>query len=416
MKASIVLQPSNATMGEIIKDLLSSQNPFYDKVWLVSAFANAKAIERIAPNILESKTRGASINVIVGFDVKSTSAEALKRINSLGVNSILVHNALGGHTFHPKIYLFEATNQEAEVFIGSNNLTDGGLYTNYEASARVTFEFPSDHEEYSRFFTSLGAYLKPAGSTAQVLNNELIEILVKRGDVPTEKEIRKIQAETLKIEKRIDIPQSPFGVEKIRRPPVLNKSTKKFTLAITEERTNVLMPLESLSVSDLRFKTVSDEFNTLQDAILYFASLRNSVDFVADLRWPDGVACPYCGSKEPYFFKTRNIWRCKICKKEFSAKVGTIFEDSPISLDKWLIAIWIVANAKNKISSYGLHRFFGITQKSTWFMLHRIQFAMQAERNKTYVNKHKTEFQRFSDLAKIVVTVPKKKLQELKKV
>lgn len=147
MKINIVLQPSNATMGEIIKDLFSSQTPFYEKVWLVSAFANTNAIERIAPNIIEAKTRGANINVIVGFDVKSTSAEALKKINSLGVNSLLVHNAHGGHTFHPKIYLFEATNNGAQVFIGSNNLTDGGLYTNYEASTRVTFEFPSDHED-----------------------------------------------------------------------------------------------------------------------------------------------------------------------------------------------------------------------------------------------------------------------------
>ena len=102
MKIDVVLQPSNAIMGEIIKDLLS--NPFYDKVWLVTAFANAKAVQRIAPNILEAKTRGVDINIVVGFDVKSTSAEALKLIDSLEVNSILVHNARGGHTFHPKIY------------------------------------------------------------------------------------------------------------------------------------------------------------------------------------------------------------------------------------------------------------------------------------------------------------------------
>ena len=411
MKINIVLQPSNAEMGEIIKDLLSSQNPFYDKVWLVSAFANAKAIERIKPNILEAKTKGANIHIVVGFDVKSTSAEALKKIDSLGVNTMLVHNARGGHTFHPKIYLFEATNKEAEVFVGSNNLTDGGLYTNYEASTRATFEFPSDHEEYSRFFTSLAAYLKPTGSTAQVLTNELIEILVKRGDVPTEKEIRKSQAEALKIKKRIDIPKSPFGVEKIRRPPVLNKSIKK-SVPIIEEKTNILISLEPLGVLDLRFKTVSDQFTTLQDAILYFSNLQNAVDFVADLRWPNGVACPHCESKDPYFIKTRKIWKCKICKKDFSAKVGTVFEDSPISLDKWLITIWMMANAKNKISSFGLHRFFGITQKSTWFMLHRIQFAIQAEENKIQINKHQTEFQRFSDLAKIVINVPKKKLQE----
>ncbi|KAF0108694.1 MAG: hypothetical protein FD146_580 [Anaerolineaceae bacterium] len=227
MKTSVVLQPSNAEMGEIIKDLLSSQKPSYDKVWLVSAFANAQAIQRIAPNILEAKARGANVNIVVGFDVNSTSAEALKRINSLGVNSILVHNARGGHTFHPKIYLFESAGKGAEVFVGSSNLTDGGLYTNYEASTRTTFEFPIDSGEYARFFASLEAYLKPAGSTAQILTSELIEILVKRGDVPTEKEIRESQAKTLKPKKKTGIPKSPFGVEKIKRPPILRKHVKK---------------------------------------------------------------------------------------------------------------------------------------------------------------------------------------------
>ena len=113
MKTSVVLQPSNIEMGEIIKKLLSSQNPSYDKVWLVSAFANAQAIQRIASNILEAKARGATINIVVGFDVKSTSAEAFERINSLEVNSIIVHNARGGHTFHPKIYLFRVGGQKS---------------------------------------------------------------------------------------------------------------------------------------------------------------------------------------------------------------------------------------------------------------------------------------------------------------
>jgi len=250
MKTSVVLQPSNAEMGEIIKGLLSSQNPVYDKVWLVSAFANAQAIQRIAPNILEAKARGSNINIVIGFDVNSTSAEALKRINSLGVNSILVHNARGGHTFHPKIYLFEAVGKRAEVFVGSNNLTDGGLYTNYEASTRTIFEFPSDDNEYTLFFASLEAYLNPTGSTSQVLTSELIEVLVRRGDVPTEKEIRKNQAKILKPKKRGNIPKSPFGVEKIKRPPALKKSVK--TPSVTKPKMGIaITPVQAASVSNL---------------------------------------------------------------------------------------------------------------------------------------------------------------------
>lgn len=246
MKISVVLQPSNAEMGEIIKDLLSSQKPFYNNVWLISAFANAQAIQRIAPNILKAKAKGANINIVVGFDVKSTSAEALKRINSLGVNSVLVHNARGGHTFHPKIYLFEATGEWVEAFIGSNNLTDGGLYTNYEASTRTTFKFPADDEEYAQFFSSLETYLKPRGSTAQVLTQELIDILVKRGEVQTEKEIRKIQTKLLKPKKKSNIPKSPFGAEKIKRPPSLKKSVKKIS---TTSRTGA--KIKSVHVLDM---------------------------------------------------------------------------------------------------------------------------------------------------------------------
>lgn len=116
---------------------------------------------------------------------------------------------------------------------------------------------------------------------------------------------------------------------------------------------------------------------TLQEAIIYFSDIQNSIDFIAAMRWSDGVTCPHCQSKENYHLTARKIWRCKSCKKDFSVKVGTIFEDSPVTLDKWLAAIWMIANAKNGISSYELHRALGITQKSAWFMLHRIRLAMQ---------------------------------------
>ena len=101
---------------------------------------------------------------------------------------------------------------------------------------------------------------------------------------------------------------------------------------------------------------------------------------VRELRWPDGVVtCPRCGHDQHSFIKTRLLWYCKGCKKQFTAKVGTIFEDSPIGLDKWLPAIWLLVNAKNGISSYELHRALGVTQKTAWFMLHRIRLAMQTK-------------------------------------
>lgn len=118
---------------------------------------------------------------------------------------------------------------------------------------------------------------------------------------------------------------------------------------------------------------------TLHEAILYFAEGTNALDFVANLRWPSGPVCPCCGSKEVRFLGTRGIWECKgkHAKRQFSVKVGTIFEDSPIKLDKWLCVMWMLANCKNGVSSYEIHREIGVTQKTGWFMLQRIRLAMQ---------------------------------------
>jgi len=118
---------------------------------------------------------------------------------------------------------------------------------------------------------------------------------------------------------------------------------------------------------------------TLQQAILYFADAHNCLNFMVERRWPNGVECPTCGRKDVRFISTRRMWECKAAhsRKQFSCKVGTIFEDSPIPLDKWLIAIWMIANCKNGVSSYEIGRALGVTQKSAWFMLHRIRLAMQ---------------------------------------
>jgi transposase-like protein len=123
------------------------------------------------------------------------------------------------------------------------------------------------------------------------------------------------------------------------------------------------------------------EPTTLIEAIEYFSNPDVCLDFMVKLRWPDGVACPTCGSVDVRFIPTRRIWECKSKheKRQFSVKVGTIFEDSPIPLNKWLATIWMIANAKNGVSSYEVHRVIGVTQKSAWFMLHRIRLAMQSE-------------------------------------
>jgi transposase-like protein len=116
---------------------------------------------------------------------------------------------------------------------------------------------------------------------------------------------------------------------------------------------------------------------TLQTCIQYFSNEDVCIQFVASLRWPDGQApCPKCASKNSVYMENRRVWRCRDCQKQFSVKVGSIFEDSPIPLNKWLAGMWMMAGAKNGISSCEVARALGITQKSAWFMLHRLRLAI----------------------------------------
>jgi transposase-like protein len=123
---------------------------------------------------------------------------------------------------------------------------------------------------------------------------------------------------------------------------------------------------------------MASEPKTLQEAILYFDNPANCREYLVARRWPDGVVCPRCGSTKVVFMEKYNRWQCSVAHdaRQFTSKTGTIFEDSPISLDKWLLAMWQVVNCKNGISSYEIHRAIGVTQKTAWFMDHRIRLAL----------------------------------------
>jgi transposase-like protein len=146
---------------------------------------------------------------------------------------------------------------------------------------------------------------------------------------------------------------------------------------------------------------------TLQYATVYFGDSDKAFAAAVALRWPNGITCPRCESKEHSFISTRKIWFCKGCKKQFTIKLGSIFEDSPLGMDKWMFATWLVSNCKNGVSSCEIARHLGITQKSAWFMDHRIRHAMhsgsfdnklsgQIEADETYIggkarNMHASE-------------------------
>jgi len=167
------------------------------------------------------------------------------------------------------------------------------------------------------------------------------------------------------------------------------------------------------------------EPTTLQEAIQYFSDPNNCRDYLVHRRWPDGVTCPRCGSKNVLFLDKYNRWHCreKHDAPQFTLKTGTVMEDSPIGLDKWLMVMWQIVNSKNGISSCEVHRAIGITQKSAWFMDHRIRFALgmapgnklsgQVEADETFIGGKARNIHRSKREAKITGTGGKDKVAVL---
>jgi transposase-like protein len=122
-----------------------------------------------------------------------------------------------------------------------------------------------------------------------------------------------------------------------------------------------------------------DSPRTLIEAIQYFSDEKVCIDAVAEMRWPDGPKCPECWAEKPYYLKTQKRWKCRNCRIQFSVKRGSIFEDSPVSLTKWLPALWLLVNCKNGVSSHELGRSLGVTQKTAWFMLQRLRLVLKAK-------------------------------------
>lgn len=131
---------------------------------------------------------------------------------------------------------------------------------------------------------------------------------------------------------------------------------------------------------------MNDTPKTLLEAVRYFSSPKVCFEAMLAVKWPDGkITCPKCGGEQIGVITSRSMLQCKAkdCRKQFSVKVGTIFEDSPLGLDKWFVAVWAIANCKNGISSLELHRALGVRQPTAWFMLHRIRLAMKTRSFRT---------------------------------
>lgn len=158
----------------------------------------------------------------------------------------------------------------------------------------------------------------------------------------------------------------------------------------------------------------------LLEAIRYFSDENRCIGFVASMRWSNGVVCPTCGRVDVSYLQKQKRWQCKSAhsKRQFSVKTGTVFEDSPLGLDKWLPAAWMVINAKNGVSSYEMARNLHVTQKTAWFMNHRIRKAMElgtieklsgtVEADETYVGGKSRMGEKFKNKTAIVGIVEKK--------
>jgi len=304
MRIKILTQPfdsygHNIAIGEKLFELLDSRAPFFDKVWFVSAFVNLKAIIRLRPHIVASRQAGAEIHFVIGIDHHSTSVEALREIVALGVDAKIVNNPKPGHTFHPKLYLFEATDQKAELFIGSSNLTEGGLFTNYEAIVWLSFDLTGqDIALYRDAQSSFDRYLNPTGPIVQPLTEELIQVLTDRGDIVSEAIKRRARRQAASIARQAGQvttgPPAPFGVEAVPSPPPLPAEPVRRIIRAVERRRHKIPAREPAPSYDVTAFYM--HLNKLQgptipgEARIPIAARRIAEDFWG---WPDQYRVEY---------------------------------------------------------------------------------------------------------------------------
>lgn len=226
MDIRTISQPE-VQLGNEIDEILEERDAF-DRIVFVSAFVSLRTILRMREQLLEKQEAGARLRLIVGIDLGGTSREVLEELLLWRCEVFICHNAIPRSTFHPKVYMLRRA-QRATLFLGSNNLTDGGFYTNYEAATRYDFDFPADEGEFLRLVAPLASFFEPQGDTVQPLNAELITTLAARGELPSEADARRRQRNenTRQPEQGADVPENPFGSAAVPRPPLLPDSLRQ---------------------------------------------------------------------------------------------------------------------------------------------------------------------------------------------
>ncbi|WP_423770319.1 phospholipase D-like domain-containing protein [Pseudomonas sp. NLJ1] len=223
MEFSTVVQPQRQ-LGTEIGNLLEARQ--LKRLCLVSAFVGLRAILRLRDAIIEQKENGAEVVIIVGIDLGGTTKEVLEELLRWGCKVYVAHNAVPRATFHPKCYIFEGENN-AVAFVGSNNLTDGGMYSNYEVAAEYKFSLPADSGAYNDFLRQLSPITSPAEDIMQELTVELIAALVRRSQIPTQQEIGELRKrQRIVVRRGSDVPENPFPSVPTPRAPLLDKALR----------------------------------------------------------------------------------------------------------------------------------------------------------------------------------------------
>jgi hypothetical protein len=217
METEFISQP-DTRVGDMIDGVIAKRGTPLEFV-AVSAFASLPTVLRLKPKIAEIKAAGRDARLVLGVDLGGTSKEVLQEVASWGVSVIVVKNRMFGVTFHPKIYLLRWQNH-AEIIVGSNNLTDGGLYRNYEASSRTVYSLPIDQAAFDKAQKELKRFIKPAGPVAAELTPAYLKVLLALPEIPSEATARRIRAEG--IPKRP--PSNAFGYESVPSAPRPPKS------------------------------------------------------------------------------------------------------------------------------------------------------------------------------------------------
>ena len=219
MDINYIAQPDNQ-LGNVLSKMLDA-NPPASSIIFVSAFVSLQTIMRVKRQILGLKERGSDIRFVLGIDLGGTSREVLAELLEWDIDIRIIKHLIPRHTFHPKLYFFQWTDR-ATVITGSNNMTEGGFFGNYEGAVCITYSFPEETEAFNTARSQLDRFLQPDGPTVYRLNKKFLAKLIDRGDIPAEAEARKILDTAAKGEASPKQKgQSIFGKEDFASPPPL---------------------------------------------------------------------------------------------------------------------------------------------------------------------------------------------------